>query len=58
MSEMIAIAAFKIQSPIEAPFRALARWYQARKTVAILRKLSADQLADIGLDYQSLRRIH
>ncbi len=50
MAEMIAIAAFKVQYPLEAPFKALKSRIQRRKTVRELASLSLDRLDDIGLD--------
>ncbi len=50
MSEMIAIAAYKVQYPIEAPFAAFSRYLRRRRTVRALRELSVDRLDDIGID--------
>ena len=57
MSDLIAIAAYKIQNPIEAPFRALLTMIRRHQTVKALNKLSNGELADIGIDRKNIRNL-
>ncbi len=50
MAQVISIAAFKIQAPIEAPFRAIAKWVRTQQTARALNALSAHELKDIGIE--------
>ncbi len=57
MSEMISIAAFRLQTPFDQFFSAIRSWRKRAKTLQALNSLNGDQLEDIGVSREEIKNL-